>query len=45
LGNSGKAARGWQTADVVFVAEALGGWLVEQLADAGRKKLTLGAAW
>jgi len=25
---------------VVFVAEALGGWLVEQLADAGRKRLT-----
>ena len=25
---------------MVFVAEALGGWLVEQLADAGRKKLT-----
>jgi hypothetical protein len=31
---------GWQTADVVFVADALGGWLVGQLADAGRKKLT-----
>ena len=31
---------GWETAGVVFVAEALGGWLVEQLADAGRKKLT-----
>ena len=31
---------GWQTAGVVFVADALGGWLVEQLADAGRKKLT-----
>ena len=30
----------WQTAGVVFVADALGGWLVEQLADAGRKKLT-----
>jgi hypothetical protein len=25
---------------VVFVADALGVWLVEQLADAGRKKLT-----
>jgi hypothetical protein len=25
---------------VVFVVEALGGWLVEQLADAGRRKLT-----
>ena len=25
---------------MVFVADALGGWLVEQLADAGRKKLT-----
>jgi hypothetical protein len=25
---------------VVFVADALGTWLVEQLADAGRKKLT-----
>jgi hypothetical protein len=25
---------------VVFVADALGGWLVGQLADAGRKKLT-----
>jgi hypothetical protein len=31
---------GWQTAGVVFVADALGGWLVGQLADAGRKKLT-----
>ena len=30
----------WQTAGVVFVANALGGWLVGQLADAGRKKLT-----
>jgi hypothetical protein len=27
-------------AGVVFVADALGGWLVGQLADAGRKKLT-----
>jgi hypothetical protein len=37
-----EAARrgGWQTAGVVFVADALGGWLVGQLADAGRKKLT-----
>jgi hypothetical protein len=37
-----KAARrcGWQTAGVVFIADALGGWLVGQLADAGRKKLT-----
>ena len=25
---------------MVFVADALGGWLVGQLADAGRKKLT-----
>ena len=25
---------------MVFVADALGQWLVEQLADAGRKKLT-----
>jgi hypothetical protein len=25
---------------VVFVADALGGWLVGQLPDAGRKKLT-----
>jgi hypothetical protein len=31
---------GWETAGVVFVADALGGWLVGQLADAGRKKLT-----
>ena len=31
---------GWQTAAVVFVADALAGWLVGQLADAGRKKLT-----
>jgi hypothetical protein len=30
----------WETAGVVFVADALGGWLVGQLADAGRKKLT-----
>jgi hypothetical protein len=30
---------GWQTSGVVFVADALG-WLVGQLADAGRKKLT-----
>ena len=34
------AAPGWQTAGVVFVADALGGWLVGRLADAGRKKLT-----
>ena len=39
-GKSRKAARGWQTDGVVFVADALGTWLVEQLADAGRKKLT-----
>lgn len=39
-GISGKLHGGWQTAYVVFVADALGGWLVEQLADAGRKKLT-----
>ena len=39
-GNSGKLRRGWQTAGVVFVADALGGWLVGQLADAGRRKLT-----
>jgi hypothetical protein len=38
--NSGKVHGGWQTAGVVFVADALGTWLVEQLADAGRKKLT-----
>jgi hypothetical protein len=35
-----ESARGWQTADVVFVTDVLGGWLVGQLADAGRKKLT-----
>ena len=29
-----------QTAGVVFVADALGGWLVGLLADAGRKRLT-----
>jgi hypothetical protein len=29
-----------QTAGVVFVADALGGWLVGQLADAGGKRLT-----
>ncbi len=39
-GNSGKLHGGWQTAGVVLVADALGTWLVEQLADAGRKKLT-----
>jgi hypothetical protein len=39
-GNSGKLQGGWQTAGVMFVADALGQWLVEQLADAGRKKLT-----
>jgi hypothetical protein len=39
-GNSRKLHNGWQTAGVVFVADALGIWLVEQLADAGRKKLT-----
>jgi hypothetical protein len=39
-GNSGSLRGGWQTAGVVFVADALGGWLVGQLADAGRKKLT-----
>jgi hypothetical protein len=31
---------GCKTIGVVFVADALGAWLVEQLADAGRKKLT-----
>jgi hypothetical protein len=31
---------GWETAGVVFVVDAFGVWLVEQLADAGRKKLT-----
>jgi hypothetical protein len=31
---------GWETAGVVFVVDAFGAWLVEQLADAGRKKLT-----
>ena len=35
-----EAARAWQTADVVFVTDALVGWLVGQLANAGRKKLT-----
>ena len=39
-GNSERLHGGWQTAGVVFVADALGAWLVEQLADAGRKKLT-----
>jgi len=38
--NSVKLHGGWQTAGVVFVADALGEWLIEQLADAGRKKLT-----
>src|SRR4029077_10149853 len=38
--NSGKLHGSWQTAGVVFVADALGGWLGGQLADAGRKKLT-----
>jgi hypothetical protein len=38
--SSGKLHGSWQTAEVVFVADALGAWLVEQLADAGRKKLT-----
>ncbi len=36
----GRLYGGWQTAGVVFIADALGAWLVEQLADAGRKKLT-----
>jgi hypothetical protein len=31
---------GWETAGVVFVVDTFGAWLVEQLADAGRKKLT-----
>ena len=31
---------GWENADVVFLADDLGAWLVGQLADAGRKKLT-----
>jgi hypothetical protein len=35
---------GWQTAVAVFGADALGGWLVGQLADAGRKKLARRAA-
>ena len=39
-GNTGKLHGCWQTAGVVFVADALEGWLVEQLADADRKKLT-----
>jgi hypothetical protein len=30
----------WETAGVVFVVDAFGVWLVEQLADAGRKRLT-----
>jgi hypothetical protein len=38
--NSVKLHDGWQNAGVVFVADALGGWLVGQLADVGRKKLT-----
>jgi hypothetical protein len=33
-------ADGWETAGVMFVVDAFGAWLVEQLADAGRKKLT-----
>jgi hypothetical protein len=33
-------AADWQTAGVVFVTNAFGGWLVGQLANAGRKKLT-----
>ena len=39
----GLGTSGWQTAGVVFVvfvADAFGQWLVEQFADAGRKKLT-----
>jgi hypothetical protein len=36
----GKLRGRWQTVGVVFVADAFGAWLVEQLADAGRKKLT-----
>ena len=35
---------GWQTA-VVFVADALGGWLVGQLAGAGRKNLLAVSTW
>lgn len=38
--NAGKLHGGWQIAGVVFVADALGAWLVEQLVDAGRRKLT-----
>ncbi len=36
----GKVPSGWETTGVVFVADALGTWLVEKLADAGRKNLT-----
>ena len=36
----GKLRGRWQTVGVVFVADAFGAWLVGQLADAGRKKLT-----
>ena len=39
-GESWQAARdGWQTSGVVFGADAVGVWLVKQLAAAGRKKL------
>ena len=43
-GNSGRLHGGWQTA-VVFVADALGGWLVGQLAGAGRKNLLAVSTW
>src|ERR1700723_2201026 len=33
------ASAGWHTADVVFVADDLGAWLVGLLADAGSKRL------
>ena len=35
-----KGTQGWETTDVVFLADDLGAWLVGLLADAGRKKLT-----
>ena len=39
-GGTPKLHGGWQTAGVVFIANSLGGWLIGQLANAGRKKLT-----
>jgi WD40 repeat protein len=40
LRDCAQAATGWETGNVVFIADDLAAWLTGLLADAGRKKLT-----